>query len=100
MVCDYRPLKTEKHCIQLTVGGDKLDYIDDTASPAVSLIKIKMLINSVISDSAKEANFFTMDIKDFLLQTTMSERDLIIIHSQYISNHIQNQYNLDRKSVV
>ena len=58
MVCDYRPLKTEKHRIQLTVGGDKLDYIDDTASPTASLIKMKMLINSVISDSSKGANKF------------------------------------------
>ena len=65
MVCDYRPLKTEKYRVRLTVGGDKLDYDFDATSPIASLIETKLLLNSVISDSAKGARFMTMDIKDF-----------------------------------
>ena len=65
MVCDFRPLKQEKYCVQLTVGGDKLNYEHDAKSPAASLIETKLLLNSVISDSSRGARFMTLDIKDF-----------------------------------
>ena len=48
MVCDYRPLKSEKHRVCLTVGGDKLRFEFDVASPAASILESKLLINSVI----------------------------------------------------
>jgi len=32
-VCDFRPLKSEKHRVRMTIGGDKLEYQDETASP-------------------------------------------------------------------
>ena len=66
-VCDYRPLKSEKHRVRMTIGGDKLDYPYDTASPAASLIETKLLLNSVISDAKAGAKFFTMDLKDHFL---------------------------------
>ena len=65
MVCDIRPLKTEKYRVRLTVGGDRLQYPDDTASPATTLLETKLLINSTISQSSKNARFMTIDIKDF-----------------------------------
>lgn len=49
MVCDYRPLKQEKYRVCLTIGGDKLEYNHNPTSPAASLVKTKMLLNSVIS---------------------------------------------------
>ena len=27
--CDFRPLKSEKHRVRMTIGGDKLEYADD-----------------------------------------------------------------------
>ena len=57
-VCDYRPLKSEKFRVRMTVGGDKLDYFDNRSSPTASLIETKLLINSVISDhKSKNAKF-------------------------------------------
>ena len=50
-VCDHRPLKTEPFRIRLVVGGDKLEYADDTGSPAASMLETKLLVNSVISDA-------------------------------------------------
>ena len=47
------------------LGGDKLEYIYDTAAPAANLLETKILLNSVISDSHKGAKFMTIDIKDF-----------------------------------
>ena len=67
MVYDYRPLKTEKYRLRLTVGGDKLEYSHDAPSPAASRRDIKLLINSTILDSSKGAKFMTVDIKDFFL---------------------------------
>eukprot|EP00957_Ditylum_brightwellii_P048996 3717602-Ditylum_brightwellii.AAC.1 len=31
MVCDYKLLKAEKYRVRLTIGGDKLNYNDETA---------------------------------------------------------------------
>ena len=65
-VCDLRPLKSEKFRVRMTVGGDKLDYFDNTSSPTASLIETKLLINSVISDhKSKNAKFCSMDLKVF-----------------------------------
>ena len=97
MVCDYRPLKQEKYRVRLTVGGDKLDYNHDFTSPAASLIKTKMLLNSVILDSACGARFLTLDIKDFFLQTTMAEPEFMKIHSKYFSDDMKTAYYLHNK---
>ena len=51
IICDYRPLKTETNRARLTIGGDVLDYFEDTSFPVASLLKAKLLINSFISDS-------------------------------------------------
>ena len=48
MVCDYRPLKTEKYRVRLTVGGDRLEYHSDAASLAASLLESKLLFNNMI----------------------------------------------------
>ena len=53
MICDHRPLKTEKHRVRLIIGGDVLDYAGDASLPAASLIEAKLFLNSVISNSDK-----------------------------------------------
>ena len=83
MVCNYIPLKSDPNRVRLTVGGDKLDYFDDAASPVATLLKTKLLLNSLISDSTKGARFMTIDIKDFFLQTFMKDAEYMRIHSKY-----------------
>ena len=57
----------------MTVGGDKLDYPDETASSTASFIETKLLVNSVISDhKLNNAKFCSIDIKDFFLTTSMA----------------------------
>ena len=97
MVCDFRPLKAEKYRVRLTVGGDRLEYKHDATSPAASLIETKMLLTSVISDSAKGARFFTLDNKDFFLQTEMQDHEFMRIHAKYFSDELKNKYNLREK---
>ena len=95
-VCDLRPLKEEKHRVQMTIGGDKLEYEHETASPAVSLIETKLLINSVISDAKHGARFLSMDLKDHFLQTAMKDPEYMRIHRKYITDEIKNQYQTDK----
>ena len=63
VICDLRPLKPEKHRVRLIVGGNKLDYEEDTSSPATSLLGTKILLNNVISDADKGSRFCTADLK-------------------------------------
>ena len=95
MVCDYRPLKDEKYRLRLTVGGDRLYYEDDAASPAASLLETKILLNSTISQSAKGCRFMTLDIKDFFLKTAMTEYEYMCIHNKYFIGAIREKYNIN-----
>jgi hypothetical protein len=61
LVCDFKPNKTEKHRVRLTVGGDRLDYSGDTATSTADITTFKNLINSTLS--TKEAKMMMMDIK-------------------------------------
>ena len=70
-VCNHRPLKDEKWRIRLVVGGDKLTYDADSGSPATDLLEMRLLLNSVISDSRVGARFCSMDLKDMFLYTPM-----------------------------
>ena len=84
MVCDYRPLKDEKYRVRLTVGGDKLPYNDETASPTADLLETKILLNSTISDAHKGARFMGIDIKNFFLMTSLptKNREYMRIHKK------------------
>ena len=95
MICDYRPHKSEKFRVRLTVGGDRLVYDDDAASPAASLLETKLLLNSTISDASKGARFMTLDIKDFFLQTVMERPEYMRIHSKYFLQEMREKYKID-----
>ena len=96
MVCDYRPLKDEPYRVRLTVGGDKLDYFGETASPTANLLETKLLINSVISDAHKGARFLGIDIKDFFLLSSLpaDQREYMRIHSKYFDEEFRKLYNI------
>ena len=60
-----------------------LDYFGDASSPAASLLETKLLINSVISDAHRGAQFCTLDVKDFFLQSLLEEPEYLRIHQKY-----------------
>jgi len=97
MVCDYRPLKDEPWRVRLTIGGDKLDYAEETASPAANLLETKLLINSVSYDAHKGARVLGIDIKDLFLLTLLpeGEREYMRIHSKYFNDEMRKLYNID-----
>ena len=89
------PAKNDKYRVRLTVGGDRLEYFNATAAPAASLIESKLLFNSTISQSSKNARFLTLDIKDFFLQTDMENCEYMKIHAKYFCTELRNKYNID-----
>ena len=94
MVCDYIPHTQDTYRVRLTVGGDRLPYNDDVVSPAASLLEIKLLLNSTISDASKGVRFMTLDIKDFPLQALMERPEYMRIHSKYFSQDMKNKYHI------
>ena len=93
-VCDYRALKDDPYRIRLVVGGDKLEYNDDPASPAAGLLETKLLLNSVISDAHKGARFMSMDLKDHFLASPMNRPEYMKIHQRHIPQDIFEKYKL------
>ena len=62
------------------VDGDKLVYQEDAGSPATNLLKTKLLINSVISDSKQGARLMSSDLKGFFLMLPMPVPECMKIH--------------------
>jgi hypothetical protein len=69
IVCDYKPHKTEKERVRLTVGGDRLNYSGDVATSTADITTIKILINSTLS--TKDAVMMMMYIKNYYLGTPL-----------------------------
>ena len=69
LVSEIRPHKSETHRFRMTVGGNLLDYADDTNSSTVALTTSKILFNSIVS--TQNAKFLGLDIKNFYLQTKL-----------------------------
>ena len=67
IVCDYQEGKDEPNRTRLTVGGDRINYPGDCATPTADLLTVKLLINSTLSTLGTK--FFTVDIKNFYLNT-------------------------------
>ena len=71
ITCLIRPEKIdETNRTRLVAGGDRVHYPFDAGTPTADLLTVKLLINSVISTPG--ARFFTMDIKNFYLNTPMT----------------------------
>jgi len=93
-VCDHRPLKDEEWRVRLVVGGNKLAYPDDPASPAANLLATKFIINSTIFDSNKEARFMTVDLNNFFLGSAMPRPEYMKIPHSLFPPDIISKYKL------
>ena len=96
-VVDYRPLKSEQYRVRITVGGDRLEYLDDAGSPAANLMETKLLVNSTISDAKDGARFMSADIKDYFLATPMKKSEYMKVQYKHIPEDIRKHYNLGDK---
>jgi hypothetical protein len=91
-VCLVRPKKAVPNQMQFTVGGDRINYPGEVATPTAEMLVAKMLFNSVIS--MKGAQFMTMDIANFYLMTPLHRPKFIRIKLIDISNKVIKEYKL------
>jgi Reverse transcriptase (RNA-dependent DNA polymerase). len=87
-----RPQKDETHRTRMTVGGNLLQYDQDTGSPAADLVTAKLFFNSVIS--TPRARFMNMDVKDFYLNNIMPRYEYMKIHISLLPKDVINHYHL------
>jgi hypothetical protein len=97
LVCDFKPNKTEKHQVRLTVGGDRLDYSGDTATSTADITTFNFLINSTLSTI--EAKMMIMDIKSYCLGTPLPIYAYIRLPLTILPRDIIEKYNLKRLAV-
>ena len=91
-VVDVRPEKEDPNRVRITEGGDRLDYYGETSTETASLETAKILINSVLS--TKNANFMSMDISNFYIQTDLQDYQYMRFHINMIPQEIIDEYNL------
>ena len=70
IVANIRPQKEDPYRIRFTVGGDRLDYPDPTATETAEIQTANPLFNSTIS--TKGGWFMCIDLKDFYLGKPMN----------------------------
>ncbi len=95
-VCLVRPKKAEPNQVQFTVGGDRINYPGEVATPNAEMLVDKMLFNSVIS--TKCAQFMTLDISNFNLMTPLHCAKFIQIKLCDIPHEVINKYKLREKA--
>ena len=77
------------------VGGEKLEYKNNSGSPAANLLETKLLFNSTISDAKDGAKFLSMDLKDMFFQTTMKDPEYTRVPLKYFPADIIKRYHLE-----
>ena len=95
VVVAYRPKKSDPYQDQFTVGGNLIAYPGDCGTPTVDLLTVKLLLNSIISTLG--ANFMTIDIKDFYLNTPMARYEYMRLKLLDIPEEVTKHYNLATK---
>ena len=64
-----RPEKEDPYRIWITIGGDRINYNEDCGTPTAYLLAVKLLLNIIFYTAGPK--FFTMDIKNFYLNTPL-----------------------------
>ena len=93
---NYRPEKDDPHRVRMTMGGDRVNCPDDCGTPTADLLTVKLLLNSVVSTPG--AKFFTMDIKDFYLNTPLKRFEYARIRLSDLPEDIIEEYKLKEKA--
>ena len=96
----YNPQTKEKlkdnakvYRIRGTIGGDRINYTGITKANTAAMPVVKMLLQSVVSDVAE---FMTIDIKDFYLNTQLPRSEWMRLPVKFLSESILNKYNLQQ----
>ena len=85
-VCNMRPEKKEKERTIFVVGGDRINYPGEVATPTADMLVAKLLFNSLIS--TRDAKFMTMVISNFYLMTPLTRPEYIRINLKDVPDEI------------
>jgi hypothetical protein len=91
-VCVIRPEKAEIHRTRFVVGGNKINYPGEVATPTAEMLVAKVLFNSVISTPG--AQFMTMDISNFYLMTPLKRPEYVKLKLSDIPEEIIVEHKL------
>jgi hypothetical protein len=86
--------KNRKKQTHMTVGGNLIDYPGDKSTSTAKLETTKILLNSVIS--THDAQFSTMDITNFYLNTPLDCPAYLHIPINLIPEEIMQEYELQK----
>ena len=92
MVTTIRPQKNAVNCFRVTGGSNILDYPGATTTNCASLATTKCFLNSTIS--TPDAQFMTLDIKDFYYGTPMARYEYMKLALDFFPDKIIEQYDL------
>ena len=92
VVCEVRPQKADPNCTRITIGGSRIIYPGNVATPTGSLELVKLTINSVLS--RHDAKFSCFDISNFYLATPMDRSEYVKIKIDNIPQEFIQEYDL------
>ena len=96
-VAGFWSLQNEQFRIRFIVGGDKLEFVEDTGAPSTYIVELKILADSTISDDHKGARFLSCDLKDFFLASPIDKPEYTNMKYPFIPDDIKDQYSLANK---
>ena len=95
VVCEVRPEKDDPNRTRITIAGNRICYPGDVGTNTASLELVKLLINSVLS--RKGAQFSTIDLKNFYLDTPLPDPEYVRIKLSDIPEEFIKEYNLTER---
>ena len=79
------------------MGGEQIKSPIDCGTPTADLFTVKLLLNSVVSMLTNGAKFFTLDIKNFHLNTPMERFEYMRLKMKDIPENVIEKYELKSK---
>ena len=90
--CEVKPHKEAPNRTRITVAGSQTCYPGDVGIPTGSLDLFKIIINSVLL--RRNARFFSIDLKNFYLQTPIERSKYVRIKFSDIPQEFIEEYDL------
>ena len=94
VVVNFRPQKMDPHRIQITAGGNLINYPGKLTTRTANLTTSKLMWNSVLS--TKGAKYMCLDIKNFYLTAPLDCFKYMKMPLSLFPSWTKEQYNLDK----
>ena len=91
----HQPEKDDPNRTRLTVGGNYIVCPFDVSTPTGKMMMVKMHLNRIIS--TKGAQYCTIDLKDFYLNTQMERPEYMQMKLRDLPQEFVDMYDLTKK---